>query len=236
MTELEPVTASNEVTAAQIAGDVPAEWVAAMRLAARIHSTPFVPKPLRGDPHSVLACILTGSELGLGPMQSLRMVNVIEGRPAASAELMRALVNRAGHRVDVLEARNDRVTLAGQRKDTGAKATVTWTIQDAQRAKLTGNPAWGKYPRSMLLARATSELCRMLFADVIGGLYTPEETAAIEGEAWEPEYPSELVDPVAGRPLPAYDDIDPTTGEIVNPDDQADAEWINQAQPTEEKP
>ena len=50
---------------------------------------------------------------------------------------------------------------------------MTWTIGDAQQAKLTGNPSWGKYPRSMLLARATSELCRMLFADVIGGVVHP---------------------------------------------------------------
>jgi hypothetical protein len=184
---------------AQIAADIPATWVAAWRLARRIHQTPFVPSALRGHPESVLACILTGDELGLGPMQSLRMVNVIEGRPAASAELMRALVNRAGHRIDVVESRQDRVTLAGRRRDTGAVAKVTWTIGDAQRAKLTGNPAWAKYPRSMLLARATSELCRALFADVIGGLYTPEETAAIEGRSWEPslgELGGELVDPV----------------------------------------
>lgn len=193
--------------AAQIAADIPASWVAAMRLAARIHRTPFVPHALRGDPHSVLACILTGEELGLGPMQSLRMVNVIEGRPAASAELMRALVNRAGHRIDVVESRQDRVTLAGRRRDTGAQAKVTWTIGDAQRAKLTGNPAWGKYPRSMLLARATSELCRALFADVIGGLYTPEESAAIEGRSWEPEL-GELVDPVTLSALPAEPEPD----------------------------
>jgi hypothetical protein len=190
-----------------VAADVPASWVAAMRLASRIHSTPFVPKGLRGDPASVLACILTGEELGLGPMQSLRMVHVIEGKPSASAELMRALVNRAGHRVDVVEAKQDTVTLSGQRKDTGARASVTWTLADAKRAGIDKNPAWGKYPRSMLLARATSELCRMLFADVIGGLYTPEEAAAIEGAVWEPDSPFELVDPVTDRHLPDEDTL-----------------------------
>ena len=210
---------------ARVEADVPASWVAGMRLAARIHSTPFVPKALRGDPASVLACILTGEELGLGPMQSLRMVHVIDGRPSASAELMRALVNRAGHRVDVVEAKQDRVTLSGQRRDTGARATVTWTLADAQRAKLTSNPSWGKYPRSMLLARATSELCRMLFADVIGGLYTPEETAAIEGHAWEPETSFELVDPVTDRALPSEDDLEP--------DDELDDAWIADARDEE---
>lgn len=229
------VAAVDEPSIAKIAADVPAHWIAAMRLAARIHSTPFVPKGLRGDPHAVLACILTGEELGLKPMQSLRMVNVIDGRPAASAELMRALVNRAGHRLSVVEARQDRVTLHGQRRDTGASATVTWTLADAQRAKLTGNPSWGKYPRSMLLARATSELCRQIFSDVIGGLYTPEESAAIEGHVWEPD-DGELVDPVTRR------QIDPATGEITDDtpahviqaemfdaEDALDAEWLAEA-------
>src|SRR4029077_1477660 len=117
-------------------------------------------------------------ELGLGPMQSLRMGNVIEGKPAASAELRRRVATRAVRRLSVVEAKQDRVTLHGQRRDTGASATVTWTIADAQRAKLMAHPAWGKYPRPMLLARATSELCRQIFSDVIGGLYTPEETAS----------------------------------------------------------
>jgi hypothetical protein len=209
-TETMTTTVETFTGEAQILADIPASWVAAWRLAKRIHQTPFVPASLRGHPESVLACILTGDELGLGPMQSLRMVNVIEGRPAASAELMRALVNRAGHRIDVVESRQDRVTLAGRRRDTGAQAKVTWTIGDAQRAKLTGNPAWAKYPRSMLLARATSELCRALFADVIGGLYTPEEQAAIDGIAWEPEL-GQLVDPVT---LTDFGD-EPVDGELT---------------------
>lgn len=179
---------------------MPDSWRVAYFTAAKCHNTEFVPKQLRGKPHSVFACILTGHELGLDPMQSLRMVHMIEGRPSISAELMRALVNRAGHLLSVTDAQQDAVTLHGKRHDTGATATVTWTLEDAKRAKLLGNPAWGKYPRSMLLARATSELCRMLFADVIGGLYEPEETAAIEGRDWAPA-PDDLVDPVTAKPV-----------------------------------
>ena len=212
-----PATRSEPAATATL--DVPASWVASMRLAARIHQTPFVPRALRGDPHSVLACILTGAELGLGPMTSLRMINVIEGRPAASAELMRALVNRQGHLLSVVEAKQDKVTLFGKRHDTGAHARVTWTLADATRAKLTSNPAWGKYPRSMLLARATSELCRMLFPDVIGGLYTEEETAAIEGRAWEPQE-GELVDPVTDRTL----GVSQESGEAGEPRSPAEPE------------
>jgi hypothetical protein len=204
-----------------VADDVPESWNAAWKLARRIHNTPFVPKGLRGDGNAVMACILTGEEFGLGPMQSLRMINVIEGRPSLSAEMMRALVNRAGHRVDIVESKQDQVTITGLRRDTGAKAVVTWTLADAKRAGLTNNPAWTKYPRSMLLARATSELCRMLFPDVIGGLYTPEETAAITGHVYMPSAIEVEADPA---PL-----VDPATGEILPDEEDLDAQWRAEA-------
>jgi hypothetical protein len=175
-----------------------------MKLAGRIHNTPFVPTAMRGKPEVVLACILMGDELGIGPMQSLNSIHVIDGRPAAAPELMRALVNRAGHKFTVDHADVDRVTVTGTRRDTQATASVTWTMADAQRAKLAGRGAWVTYPRAMLLARATSELCRMLFPDVVKGLsYTPEEAAHIDGNEWEPT--GDLTDPVTDRPI----DIEP---------------------------
>lgn len=210
MSDTLPAVVEQTATAVEpaVAADVPATWTAAMRLAGRIHSTPFVPKAMRGQPHTVLACILFGEELGIGPMQSLAQIHVIDGRPAAAPELMRALVNRAGHRFDVVEATTDRVTVSGERRDTGAKATVTWSMQDAQRAGLAGKGAWKTYPRAMLLARATSELCRMIFADVTAGLsYTPEEAASIGGGEWTSDVP--LVDPVTDRPVEPASDGEP---------------------------
>jgi len=87
--------------------------------------------------------------------------------------------------------------LWGKRADTGSEATVSWSMKDAQLAGLAGRGAWKTYPRAMLLARATSELCRMLFADVVAGLsYTPEEAASIAGSEWN-EVP---VDPLQNAP------------------------------------
>ena len=155
------------------------------KTAQKIANTPFVPTAFRGKPEAVFAAILYGDELGLGPMQSLNSIHVIEGKPSMSPELMRALVARAGHRLDVKLASNEKVVLWGKRADNDSEATVEWSIKDAQQAGLAGRGAWKTYPRAMLLARATSELCRQIFSDCIMGLsYTPEEASSIAGVEW----------------------------------------------------
>ncbi len=182
----------------------------------RIANTPFVPTAFRGKPESVFAAVLYGEELGLGPMQSLNSIHVIEGKPSMAPELMRALVFKAGHRIDVKVCMNDEVILYGCRADSGSEATVKWTMKDAQNAGLAGRGAWKTYPRAMLLARATSELCRMLFADVVAGLsYTPEEAASIAGSDWE-EVPAEP--PVfIEKPTTSPNQPEPPVETIVEP-------------------
>ena len=79
------------------------------KTAQKIANTPFVPSAFRGKPEAVFAAILYGAELGIGPMQSLNCIHVIEGKPSMAPELMRALVAKAGHRIDVKLSSNDRV-------------------------------------------------------------------------------------------------------------------------------
>lgn len=150
----------------------------AEHLAIQIAKTEFVPAALRGKPEAVMAAMLTGHEVGIGPMMSLSKINVIEGRPAMAAELMRALVQRAGHDIWFAEKTNTRVTIKAHRSTwpESREASVTWSMDDAKRAGLDGRQNWRKYPRAMLGARATAELCRDEFADVLGGIsYTIEE-------------------------------------------------------------
>jgi hypothetical protein len=79
-------------------------------------------------------------------MQSLNSIHVIEGKPSMAPELMRALVARAGHRLDVKLASNDKVVLWGKRADNDSEATVEWSMKDAQQAGLAGRGAWKTYP------------------------------------------------------------------------------------------
>jgi hypothetical protein len=53
---------------------------------------------------------------------------------------------------------------------------------DRQGAPGKADSNWRKYPRAMLLARATSELASMLFSDCLSGvIYTPEELEDVAG-------------------------------------------------------
>ena len=125
-----------------------------------------------------MAAMLTGHEIGIGPMQALSEISVINGRPCMSAKLMRALVHRAGHDLWFEAKGNTKVTICARRADwpEDRAAKVTWTMDDAKAAGLAGGQNYRKYPRAMLAARATGEICRDNFADVLGGIgYTPEE-------------------------------------------------------------
>jgi hypothetical protein len=192
------------------------------KTAQKIANTPFVPTAFRGKPEAVFAAILYGDELGLGPMQSLNSIHVIEGKPSMSPELMRALVARAGHRLDVKLASNDKVVLWGKRADNGSEATVEWSMKDAQQAGLAGRGAWKTYPRAMLLARATSEICRQIFSDCIMGLsYTPEEASSIAGVEWT----DTPVDPV--QTAPVLTAAPPTTAPNAEPQQVVvEADWV----------
>ena len=139
-------------------------------LANRLQRTDFVPDALKGKPEAIMAAMLTGAELDIPPMQALKSIHVVKGRPALSAELMRALVLRAGHELWFEEKSATRVIAAGSRKGSTRESRVTWTHDMAKNAGLLGKDNWKGYPEAMLTARATSQLCRDIFPDVLAGL------------------------------------------------------------------
>jgi hypothetical protein len=147
-------------------------------LANMIAATDFVPAELRNKPAAITACILYGQEIGIGPMQSLSKIDIVKGRPAPRAELARALALAAGHEVWVEESTNTRVKVCGRRRGSQIVQSATWTMDDAKKAGLTGNQTYTKYPRQMLLARASAELVRMVCPEVLGGITVFAEEAA----------------------------------------------------------
>lgn len=156
----------------------PSEWETYSRMALTFVSTEFVPKGLRNKKEAVLAAIVSGHELGIGPMQSLKHIAIVDGKPAPSAELLVALVRRAGHSISG-EVGDTEVKVKGKRHDNDDEMSVIWTMEMAKTAGLANKNNWKNYPQAMLWSRAVSQLCRMLFADVIAGMgHTPEELGA----------------------------------------------------------
>jgi hypothetical protein len=148
----------------------------AWQVAQKIARTEFVPEALRTKPEAVLACMMTGYEVGIGPMQALSKIHVIKGRPTMAAELMRALVLRAGHELHVEESNSTQCTMVAKRAGEQRETRMTFTMDDAKRAKVDGKDPWRQYPQAMLIARVTSMLCRTVFPDVLAGLsYSAEE-------------------------------------------------------------
>jgi len=148
------------------------------KIAQGIANTNFVPTAMQGRPDEITAAILFGRELGLDPMTSLQTIHVIERRPTLSANAMRGLAQAAGVKFRLDEANDTRVVMSAMAPGDPGWTTVTWTMDRAKKMNLATKTNWQKMPQAMLLARATSELCRLVAANVLIGLpYSAEELA-----------------------------------------------------------
>jgi hypothetical protein len=153
-------------------------WVASVgdvvRLAELICNTTFVPAGLRGSAPATAATILYGREIGIPPITALQTMHVVNGRVGMAAELLRARVYAAGHDLEIVESTAAVCKMRGRRRGGESWTEVQWSKGDAQQAGL-GGDAWRKYPRAMLQARCSAELCRLIFPDVTHGMAALEE-------------------------------------------------------------
>lgn len=148
----------------------------AYQMAQKLANTSFVPQSLRGKPGDITAAILAGQELGLKPMATLKSIDIIQGTPALRAHAMRAVVQKQGHQIELVESGPERCIMRGRRKDSDTWQTVQWTTGRAQQLGLLNKDQWKKQPQTMLVARATGELCRLIASDALHGMpYVSEE-------------------------------------------------------------
>src|SRR5579864_2563689 len=172
------------------------------RMAGILLRSGFLPRAVNTE-EKVLAILIKGYELGLPPMEALVGIGVIEGKPAVSPQLMIALINRSGQLKDlVIEGDDTKCAVTMTRR--GRKPhTETFTIDDARRMKskdgdgnvisLADKYNWRQMPAVMLRWRAVSACARIVFPDVISGLYTVEEMGA--DVAVDDEGAMQVVDP-----------------------------------------
>ena len=164
----------------ELAADVfnPRTLVEAHQLASALYKSGLLPSEIKSA-EAAFAILAKGHELGLKPMQSFDLICVIKGKPSLSAAGMRALCLA---RRDVceyfrnVETTTTKSTFETKRRGDPQPVELTFTIEEAKRAGLVRPDSnWSKWPERMLEARASSALARLVYPDLVGGVYTPEE-------------------------------------------------------------
>lgn len=192
-----------QMTAAPTTGEVfaPRTMAEAWKLAQTFHASGLLPRGI-ASPEAAFTIIATGAELGLSPMASLRSIHVIEGKPVLSAALIAGIVQRRPDLCEGFSLVESTETIATYETTRRGQAPVrmSFTLEQAQRAGLAGKDIWRKYPHAMLRARASAELARAVYPDVVGGLYDPDEIPGAEVRTVEPR---PVVQPPPRRTLAA---------------------------------
>ena len=136
---------------------------------------------------------MSGAEVGLPPMQALKGIAIINGRPSIWGDAAIALVQQSGKLENSREWFEPVQPDAESPTEWGEELTACcalkrrgqedpyigrFSVRDAKRAKLWMNPKkgpWMQYPQRMLMWRARTYAIRDGFADCLAGLSIAEE-------------------------------------------------------------
>lgn len=188
----------------------------------------LLPASIQG-PAQAFAIMLAGWELGVRPMTALRHVYVVNGRPEPSAQLSLGLVKARDASADmrILERTEKKCHVQLWRSGKLA-ADITATWDDAERAGLTKNEVWRKYPKQMLQWTAVRTACRLGAPDALNAISSVtalEDAGAVfeTADALPPAGP--IIDVAAGDYRNEGDELPPATqdGEAVAPHPPAPA-------------
>jgi hypothetical protein len=166
------------ITATAIQPFEPQTLDEAEKLSGTLAKSALLPDALRGKPGDVLVVLLTGRELGLGPMQSLRGISVIKGKPVMNADLIVGMVLRHPEICEyfrLVESSDKAAVYETKRKGSPAPTKLPFTIEQARQAGLTGKDNWKNYPAAMLRARCSAALARAVYPDLCAGVYESGE-------------------------------------------------------------
>jgi hypothetical protein len=187
-----------------------------------------IPEALRGKPEDVFAIMAKGLEMDIPPMQALSMFHVIKGKVVTEASGMVAQCVRYPKTClyfRLAESTEHQATFATHRKGHPEPVTLTYTIEDAQRAGLASKDNWKAHTKAMLRARCAAQLARAVYPDLVGGIYAKEEfegTSHFDDEPPKPQFVRPPTpEPKNEKKQEAIDvAFDPVTGEVPPPSNE----------------
>jgi hypothetical protein len=165
---------SNEVALNQ-----PTSLESKMRYAQALATSNLLPKQYQRQPANLLFALEYADALGVSPIHAITSIHVIEGKPSASADLIAALIRKAGHKLRVTGDDTQARAVLIRHDDPDFEFVAEWNMAKAKAANLTGKGVWKSYPGAMLRSRAITEVARMGAPDALYGvIYTAEELGA----------------------------------------------------------
>jgi hypothetical protein len=183
----------------------PANMTEAMRFAEMLAGSTMVPRDYQGKPANVLIAVQWGYEVGLGPLQAIQNIAVINGRPSLWGDAALALVR--GHPACARvtegvegdgEARHGYCEIERRGEPPQRR---TFSVSDAKKAGLWGKSGpWTQYPDRMLQLRARGFAIRDVFPDALRGVITAEEAQDMPAE---PRHVPNLAPETPREPTPS---------------------------------
>lgn len=159
---------------------IPKTFEEALRFCDVLCKSTLVPADYQGKPANVLVALQYGMELGISPLQAMRSIAVVDGRPMVYGDMVLGLIRSSGLLASIQEeirtdAAGDVAVCTVVRVGDPRPVVRTFSEADAKRAGLTDKVNWKKYPKRMLQARARSYALRDVFPDVLNGLFIRDE-------------------------------------------------------------
>lgn len=138
----------------------------------------LLPAAYRDKPADIMIAIGLGQSMGLTPAEALYRIDVINGKPTASAELIAANVRKAGHtlRLHVDEQNTTATCTIIRADDPDFEHTVTRDEAWAKRMGLASKDNYKKQPATMLGWRAVTACARIACPEALYGVaHTADE-------------------------------------------------------------
>ena len=180
------------------------EWETLLSQARVLLQSGFLPVAIKTESQCA-AIIMQGRALNIDPMTALQTINVIQGKPTVSPQLMMALCNRTGELEDMKCLDDGNKCTVTLKRRGRAPFTTSFSMEEAGAMGLSGKDNWKKQAKTMRQWRAIAAAARVVFPDAILGLYLHDEMGADTNEEGEIIAPLQTADIHQLAPTPAID-------------------------------
>ena len=196
------------------------------RMAKGLIMSGLLPKSIK-TAEQAFAIITLGAELGFAAWQSINSIDVIQGKPTLKPQAMLALIHRSGlaetvkiPNVDEIAKANAATVTMTRKGGMTHTETFTWAMAELMETTeyvdnqkrtipMVQKYNWRTMPEIMMKWRAVSACARVVFPDVIMGMYTADEIDADSVRVSDAIYPPDNSFALEAGDMAAVETVEP---------------------------